>query len=186
MDASRCLVPSAWKRSRANALAALQLKRPDCFDKPSVVDGTGMTTVSLTDLEDERTPTLAEAHVIRMIAPFRPELSVRHHHNVDFQMVDCLKGWFQTDFEGVGSQRLEAGSSWVQPAGIRHKVNRVVRRLRAAGDQHPGAARDGERFLRRPVESTNRGCYPSPEAVIKASLPPDGSSHPEEHRPHHS
>ena len=25
---------------------------------------------------------LAQAHVIRMIAPFRPELSVRHHHDV--------------------------------------------------------------------------------------------------------
>src|SRR5262249_28365296 len=65
---------------------------------------------------------LAVAHVIRMVVPFRPELSVRHHHEVRFQMVYCLKGWFQTDFEGVGPQRLEAGSCWVQPAGIRHTV----------------------------------------------------------------
>jgi quercetin dioxygenase-like cupin family protein len=70
----------------------------------------------------EATHGLAEAHVIRMIAPFRPELSVQHHHNVQFQMVYCLKGWFQTEFEGVGVQRLEAGSCWLQPPGIRHTV----------------------------------------------------------------
>lgn len=65
---------------------------------------------------------LAEAHVIRMVVPFRPELSVRHHHDVQFQMVYCLKGWFETEFEGVGVRRLLAGSSWLQPAGIRHTV----------------------------------------------------------------
>ncbi|MDM0109821.1 cupin domain-containing protein [Variovorax sp. J22R24] len=65
---------------------------------------------------------LAEAHVIRMITPFRAELSQRHHHNVQFQMVYCLRGWFETNFEGIGPQRLVAGSSWVQPPGIRHTV----------------------------------------------------------------
>jgi hypothetical protein len=63
-----------------------------------------------------------QAHVIRMVAPFRPELSVRHHHDVQFQMVYCLKGWFETEFEGVGRHRLVAGSSWVQPPSIRHTV----------------------------------------------------------------
>jgi mannose-6-phosphate isomerase-like protein (cupin superfamily) len=70
----------------------------------------------------EATNGLAQAHVIRMIEPFRKELSVRHHHNVQFQMLYCLKGWFQTDFEGIGPQRLEAGSCWVQPPGIHHTV----------------------------------------------------------------
>ena len=70
----------------------------------------------------EATQGLAQAHVIRMVEPFRPELSVRHHHEVQFQMVYCLKGWFETEFEGVGRQRLVAGSSWVQPPGIRHTV----------------------------------------------------------------
>jgi len=65
---------------------------------------------------------LALAHVIRMVAPFSPELSARHHHDVKFQFVYCLKGWFQTDFEGIGPRRLEAGSCWVQPPGIRHTV----------------------------------------------------------------
>jgi len=70
----------------------------------------------------EATGGFVEAHVIRMIAPFRADLSVRHHHDVQFQMVYCLKGWFQTEFEGVGPQRLEAGSCWLQPPGIRHTV----------------------------------------------------------------
>ncbi|MDM0044934.1 cupin domain-containing protein [Variovorax dokdonensis] len=65
---------------------------------------------------------LAQAQVIRMTAPFHPSLSRKHHHNVQFQMVYCLKGWFETDFEGIGRQRLVAGSSWVQPPGIRHTV----------------------------------------------------------------
>lgn len=65
---------------------------------------------------------MAEAHVIRMMAPFRSELSERHHHNIRFQMVYCLKGWFETDFDGLGPQRLVAGSCWVQPPGIRHTV----------------------------------------------------------------
>jgi mannose-6-phosphate isomerase-like protein (cupin superfamily) len=65
---------------------------------------------------------MVEAHVIQMIAPFRPELSLQHHHNLKFQMVYCLKGWFETEFEGVGRHRLVAGSSWVQPPGIRHTV----------------------------------------------------------------
>lgn len=70
----------------------------------------------------EATNGLVRAHVIRMIAPFRSELSVKHHHNVQFQMVYCLKGWFQTNFEGVGPQKLVAGSCWLQPPGIRHTV----------------------------------------------------------------
>ena len=65
---------------------------------------------------------LAEAHVIRMTAPFRPELGVRHHHNVQFQMIYCLKGWFETHFEGLGPRKLVAGSCWVQPPAIPHTV----------------------------------------------------------------
>jgi quercetin dioxygenase-like cupin family protein len=65
---------------------------------------------------------LATAHVIRMTAPFRPQLSIKHHHDVQFQMVYCLKGWFETEFEGEGRHRLVSGSCWVQPPGIRHTV----------------------------------------------------------------
>ena len=65
---------------------------------------------------------LAQAHVIRMIKPFSPELSARHHHDVEFQLIYCLKGWFSTEFEGHGVQTLRAGSCWLQPPGIRHTV----------------------------------------------------------------
>ena len=65
---------------------------------------------------------LARAHVIRMIKPFSPELSQRHHHNVEFQLVYCLKGWFSTEFEGHGVQTIKEGACWIQPPGIRHTV----------------------------------------------------------------
>ncbi len=65
---------------------------------------------------------LAQAHVIRMTAPFSPELSERHHHDVQFQLVYVLKGWFKTEFEGHGVQLMKEGSCWIQPPGIRHKV----------------------------------------------------------------
>src|SRR5207253_1201306 len=47
---------------------------------------------------------LVQAHVIRMTTPFSPELSERHHHDVQFQMAYVLKGWFSTEFEGHGVQ----------------------------------------------------------------------------------
>ncbi len=65
---------------------------------------------------------LATAHVIRMIAPFDETFSQRHHHNVEFQLVYVLKGWFKTDFEGHGPELMKAGSCWIQPPGIRHTV----------------------------------------------------------------
>lgn len=65
---------------------------------------------------------LATAHVIRMTAPFDAAFSERHHHNVEFQMIYVLKGWFKTDFEGHGPELMKAGSCWLQPPGIRHTV----------------------------------------------------------------
>ena len=65
---------------------------------------------------------LAQAHVIRMIAPFSPEWSQRHHHHIQFQMVYVLKGWFKTEFEGQGTHLMREGSCWIQPPGIRHTV----------------------------------------------------------------
>jgi mannose-6-phosphate isomerase-like protein (cupin superfamily) len=65
---------------------------------------------------------LAQAHVIRMTEPFDPKWSQRHHHDVQFQLVYVLKGWFETHFDGQGRVRMEAGSCWIQPPGIRHTV----------------------------------------------------------------
>lgn len=65
---------------------------------------------------------LATAHVIRMIAPFTEDLSQRHHHNAEFQLVYVLKGWFKNEFEGEGVHTMREGSCWMQPPGIRHTV----------------------------------------------------------------
>jgi hypothetical protein len=65
---------------------------------------------------------VATAHVIRMIAPFSEQFSQRHHHNVQFQLVYVLKGWFKSDFEGQGVQTMKEGSCWIQPPNIRHTV----------------------------------------------------------------
>ena len=65
---------------------------------------------------------LATAHVIRMVAPFDQQLSQRHHHDVQFQLVYVLKGWFKSEFEGHGAHVMKEGSCWTQPPGIRHTV----------------------------------------------------------------
>jgi uncharacterized RmlC-like cupin family protein len=65
---------------------------------------------------------LATAHVIRMVAPFTEEQRERHHHNVEFQLVYVLKGWFKNEFEGHGVHVMKEGSCWIQPPGIRHTV----------------------------------------------------------------
>lgn len=63
------------------------------------------------------------AHVIRMTKPFDGgEVALPHYHDVEFQMVYVLKGWFETDLDGRGPVRMQAGSSWTQPPKIRHTV----------------------------------------------------------------
>ena len=64
----------------------------------------------------------ATAHVIRMTAPFTSQLGERHHHNVQFQMIYVLKGWFKNEFEGQGVHVMKEGSCRLQPPGIRHTV----------------------------------------------------------------
>jgi quercetin dioxygenase-like cupin family protein len=66
---------------------------------------------------------MVQAHVIRMIPPFKPEeVSTPHYHDVDFQMVYVLKGWMMTEFEGEGTHTFYAGSCWIQPPKIKHTV----------------------------------------------------------------
>ena len=63
------------------------------------------------------------AHVIRMTRPFDGgEVAVPHYHDVDFQMVYVLKGWFETDLDGHGPVRMHVGSAWTQPPKIKHTV----------------------------------------------------------------
>jgi quercetin dioxygenase-like cupin family protein len=66
---------------------------------------------------------MVQAHVIRMTKPFETgEVDVPHYHDVEFQMVYVLKGWFQSEFEGEGVQTFHAGSCWIQPPKIKHTV----------------------------------------------------------------
>jgi len=65
---------------------------------------------------------MATGHVIRMTAPFTEEQRQKHHHNVEFQLIYVLKGWFKNEFEGEGVHVMREGSCWIQPPGIRHSV----------------------------------------------------------------
>ena len=66
---------------------------------------------------------MVQAHVIRMTKPFEEgEVSTPHYHDVEFQMVYVLKGWFRTEFEGEGVHTFTAGSCWIQPPRIKHTV----------------------------------------------------------------
>ena len=71
----------------------------------------------------EATQGMVQAHVIRLLPPFRAEeVSKRHYHDVDFQMVYVLKGWIKTELEGQGAIVMKAGSCWIQPSRIEHTV----------------------------------------------------------------
>ena len=64
-----------------------------------------------------------QAHVIRMTKPFNAEeVAIPHYHDVEFQMIYVLKGWFQSELEGQGVHTFHAGSCWIQPPKIRHTV----------------------------------------------------------------
>jgi quercetin dioxygenase-like cupin family protein len=66
---------------------------------------------------------MVQAHVIRMTKPFETgEVDIPHYHDVDFQMVFVLKGWFQSEFEGEGVHTFREGSCWIQPPRIKHTV----------------------------------------------------------------
>ena len=72
---------------------------------------------------NEATGGMVQAHVIRFVPPCLPEeVSKRHYHDVDFQMVYVLKGWIKTELEGQGAHVMRAGSCWIQPPRIEHKV----------------------------------------------------------------
>jgi Cupin domain len=66
---------------------------------------------------------LVRAHVIRFVPPCRPEeVSKRHYHDVEFQMIYVLKGWIKTELDGQGAIVMRAGSAWIQPPRIEHVV----------------------------------------------------------------
>jgi uncharacterized protein YjlB len=74
----------------------------------------------------EATGGLVQAHVIRRRADADlaeiKKAAKRHYHDVQFQMVYVLKGWIRSEFQGQGAHTMMAGSCWIQPPGIEHKV----------------------------------------------------------------
>ena len=66
---------------------------------------------------------MVQAHVVRFVPPCLPEeVSKLHFHDVEFQMVYVLKGWIKTEFDREGAMVMQAGSCWIQPPRIKHKV----------------------------------------------------------------
>lgn len=65
---------------------------------------------------------LAQAHVIRLLAPCTDEVRKRHIHDLELQLVYVLKGWIKNEFEGHGEQIMRQGSCWLQPPNIKHTV----------------------------------------------------------------
>jgi quercetin dioxygenase-like cupin family protein len=45
-----------------------------------------------------------------------------HYHAVQFQMIYVLKGWIKSEFAGEGAHIMRAGSCWIQPPCIHHRV----------------------------------------------------------------
>jgi hypothetical protein len=66
---------------------------------------------------------LALAHVLRFCKPCDPAVvSKEHLHDVVFQMIYVLDGWIKTELDGQGAHVMKAGSCWIQPPCIKHKV----------------------------------------------------------------
>jgi quercetin dioxygenase-like cupin family protein len=61
-------------------------------------------------------------HMIKTTAPCPKGGSGLHYHDLEFQMVYCLKGSSTVYFEGQGEQHFEEGDCWVQPPCIKHNV----------------------------------------------------------------
>lgn len=64
----------------------------------------------------------AVAQVIRFVPPCTDEVRQWHTHDVQFQMVYVIKGSITTEMEGHKPEKMVAGSSWIQPPKIRHRV----------------------------------------------------------------
>ena len=70
----------------------------------------------------EATNGMVRAHVIKLLPPFdAEEVSKRHTHDVEFQLLYCLKGWMKGEYNGEEIMMRE-GACWLQPPNIKHTV----------------------------------------------------------------
>jgi mannose-6-phosphate isomerase-like protein (cupin superfamily) len=65
---------------------------------------------------------MVQAHVIRNVRSFNAaDVSKRHYHDVDFQLVYCIKGSMKSEMDGKILE-ITAGTCWIQPPRIKHTV----------------------------------------------------------------
>lgn len=125
--------PKSKKKSKSaaagkSAAAARAKRRPQTFTVSQLRDedfDPGLRTYAkYRDLGiAPATGGMVQAHVIRMVPPYRAEeVATPHYHDVDFQMVYVLKGWYKTEFEGEGVHTFHQGACWLQPPKIKHTV----------------------------------------------------------------
>ena len=70
----------------------------------------------------EATNGMVQAHIIRNVKSFNAkDVSKRHYHDVDFQLIYCIKGWARSEMDGQLLE-IKAGTCWIQPPGIKHTV----------------------------------------------------------------
>jgi quercetin dioxygenase-like cupin family protein len=112
--------------ARAKAKARPRAKQKFTVSHPSATDFAGglRRYAKYRDLGiSAATNGLVQAHVVQFVPPCRPEeVSKLHYHDVEFQMVYVLRGWIKTELEGEGGITMRAGSCWIQPPRIKHKV----------------------------------------------------------------
>ena len=104
------------------ALGFYLVSRPKEAPKGRIIGTVTITTATATKGK-------IGAHVIRATPGrggnahrTRIEGSDAHRHTLDFQMVYVLKGSMTTELEGQGAITMKAGSCWIQPPRIKHKV----------------------------------------------------------------
>jgi quercetin dioxygenase-like cupin family protein len=121
--------PSRVKSAKARSRSAARPRRPKqkftvSHQREEDFDAGLRTYSAYRDLGlAPATGGMVQAHVIRMTKPFEEaEVAIPHYHDVEFQMVYVLKGWFRSEFEGEGVHTFQAGSCWIQPPKIKHTV----------------------------------------------------------------
>jgi hypothetical protein len=116
--AARAAAKPAGKRRKPHAFAVSHLREED-FRAEGLRNYARYRDLGVAAATDG----MARAHVIRFVPPFRAEeVSIRHIHDVEFQLIYVLKGWMKSEFEGQGEIMMREGSCWLQPPRIKHTV----------------------------------------------------------------
>jgi len=105
---------------------------------------------------------MVRAHVIRFVPPCRPEeVSKRHYHDVDFQMVYVLKGWIKTARGARLLGRLRGARSH-PTGGFRDGGTRIAARIVCSRARRLGRCCDVAALSSWSAEITRRPSSPLP------------------------